>query len=150
MPVFVLAAAINFTGAIIYQTHSSALPVLWYALFFNQRLDKNKKTVERLSKATLRKSYICVSRRLCGWVNATAVKRLRNVTHSIALIRRAFEKWKVENISRCFIYILNEMKSNNSEMWSRWRVPWYNVYNEIDLRDLTSTEMSVSMKLIVH
>ncbi|KAL2716593.1 hypothetical protein V1478_014269 [Vespula squamosa] len=28
MPVFVLAAAINFTGAIIYQTHSSALPVL--------------------------------------------------------------------------------------------------------------------------
>ncbi|KAL6257193.1 hypothetical protein P5V15_012122 [Pogonomyrmex californicus] len=28
MPVFVLAAAINFTGAIIYQSHSSALPVL--------------------------------------------------------------------------------------------------------------------------
>ena len=30
MPVFVLAAAINFTGAIIYQTHSSSQPVLWY------------------------------------------------------------------------------------------------------------------------
>ncbi|KAL7294169.1 sodium-dependent phosphate transport protein 1, chloroplastic-like [Trichogramma pretiosum] len=28
LPVFVLAAAINFTGAIIYQTHSSAQPVL--------------------------------------------------------------------------------------------------------------------------
>ncbi|KAG8038684.1 hypothetical protein G9C98_000239 [Cotesia typhae] len=28
MPVFVLAVAINFTGAIIYQTHSSALPVV--------------------------------------------------------------------------------------------------------------------------
>ncbi|KAK0090585.1 hypothetical protein PV325_010551 [Microctonus aethiopoides] len=28
MPVFVLAAAINFTGAIIYQSHSSALPVI--------------------------------------------------------------------------------------------------------------------------
>ncbi|XP_034944346.1 sodium-dependent phosphate transport protein 1, chloroplastic-like [Chelonus insularis] len=28
MPVFVLAAAINFTSAIIYQSHSSALPVL--------------------------------------------------------------------------------------------------------------------------
>lgn len=28
MPVFVLAAAVNFTGAIIYQTHSSVLQVL--------------------------------------------------------------------------------------------------------------------------
>ena len=28
MPVFVLAAAINFTGAIIYQSHSSASAVL--------------------------------------------------------------------------------------------------------------------------
>ncbi|CAK9810513.1 Sodium-dependent phosphate transport protein 1, chloroplastic [Anthophora quadrimaculata] len=28
LPVFVLAAAINFTGAIIYQSHSSALPIL--------------------------------------------------------------------------------------------------------------------------
>ncbi|XP_012249006.1 sodium-dependent phosphate transport protein 1, chloroplastic isoform X1 [Bombus impatiens] len=28
LPVFMLAAAINFTGAIIYQSHSSALPVL--------------------------------------------------------------------------------------------------------------------------
>lgn len=28
MPVFALAAAINFTGAIIYQGHSSALPIV--------------------------------------------------------------------------------------------------------------------------